>query len=85
MVRRFVLVACLTVCTLLSEPLLAAFEVKLILPGGGVAAAFTVLGCRAADHGDDPDADGRLTLDPSPALPFTLVATSPGGETSAPF
>ncbi len=31
------------------------------------------------------DADGRLTLDPSPALPFALVATSPGGETSAPF
>ena len=31
------------------------------------------------------DVDGRLRLDPPPALPFALVATSPAGETSAPF
>lgn len=31
------------------------------------------------------DADGRFTLDPAPAPPFTLIATSPEGALSAPI
>ncbi|MCC7061098.1 MAG: TonB-dependent receptor plug domain-containing protein, partial [Burkholderiaceae bacterium] len=65
-------------------PLLAAFEVRLVLPGGGVAAGFT-LSVVGQPLTAVTDAEGRLTLDPPPALPFVLVATSPSGETSAPF
>jgi outer membrane receptor protein involved in Fe transport len=69
---------------LLSGALLAAFEVRLIQPGGAAAAGYSV-SVVGQPVTVVTDADGRLTLDPSPALPFALVATSPGGETSAPF
>lgn len=69
---------------LASGPLLAAFEVRLILPGGGVAAGYTV-SVVGQPVTVVTDADGRLQLDPAPPLPFALVATSPAGETSAPF
>ena len=84
MFRRLFLLSFLAASTLLSEPLLAAFEARLTLPDGGIAAGYTV-----AVVGQPvtavTDADGRLALDPAPAVPFVLVATSPGGETSAPF
>ncbi|MBP9824927.1 MAG: TonB-dependent receptor [Thermoanaerobaculia bacterium] len=71
-------------CALLSGPLLAAFEVRLSLPGGGAAAGFSV-SVVGQPVTVITDIEGRLRLDPAPALPFTLVATSPSGETSAPF
>ncbi len=63
---------------------MAAFEVRLTLPGGGAAAGFTVsvVGQPVTAL---TDGEGRLSLDPSPTFPFVLVATSPSGETSAPF
>jgi hemoglobin/transferrin/lactoferrin receptor protein len=84
MFRRLFVLLFLAASTLLSEPLFAAFEARLSLPGGGVAAGYTV-----AVVGQPvtviTDADGSLTFDPAPAVPFVLVATSPSGETSAPF
>ncbi|MEO8196898.1 MAG: TonB-dependent receptor [Thermoanaerobaculia bacterium] len=68
----------------MSAPLAAAFEVRLFLPGRGAAAGFTV-SVVGQPLTAVTDAEGRLTLDPSPALPFVIVATSPSGETSAPF
>lgn len=63
---------------------MAAFEVRLTLPGGAAAAGFTVsiVGQPVTVL---TDAEGLLSLDPAPAVPFVLVATSPSGETSAPF
>jgi outer membrane receptor protein involved in Fe transport len=71
-------------CTLLAGPLLAAFEVRLTLPEGGAAAGFSV-SVVGQPITVITDSEGRLQLDPAPALPFTLVASSPSGETSAPF
>ena len=78
---------CVSVCLVgvfVAGPVLAAFEVRLTLPGGGAAAGFTVsvVGQPVTAL---TDGEGRLSLDPSPTLPFVLVATSPSGETSAPF
>ena len=84
MLRRLFFVACLAGGTLISDPVRAAFEVKLLLPGGAAAAGYSV-SVVGRPLTVVSDADGRLRLDPPPALPFALVATSPAGETSAPF
>ena len=62
----------------------AAFEVRLSLPGGAAAASYSV-SVVGRPVMVVTDAVGRMTLDPAPPLPFVLVATSPSGETSAPF
>ncbi len=84
MFRALRILAFFGACALLSGPLLAAFEARLTLPGGGAAAGYSVsvVGQPVTVL---TDGEGRLTLDPPPALPFVLVATSPSGETSAPF
>lgn len=77
------LVACLLLA-ISSGPLFAAFEVRLTLPDGKPAASYT-LSVVGQPLTAITDGEGRLVLDPPPAVPFVLVATSPSGETSAPF
>ena len=68
----------------LAAPVAAAFEARLLRPDGAAAAGYSVsvIGQPVTIVTDDL---GRLTIDPSPPVPFVLVATSPAGETSAPF
>ncbi len=67
-----------------AAPLPAHFEARLTLPDGAAAAGYSVaLVGRTVSV--VTDAGGRFTIDPAPPLPFVLVATSPGGETSAPI
>ncbi len=68
----------------LTSPALAAYEARLTTAAGGAAAGYsvTVVGrpltvlC---------DGEGRFRLDPAPAVPFAIVATSPSGEIAAPL
>ena len=80
------MVAMVAFATLLAvaAPVAAAFEARLLRPDGGAAAGYSVsvIGQPVTIVTDD---SGRLTIDPSPPVPFVLVATSPAGETSAPF
>lgn len=82
--RLSLVIACLFCLFVSAAPLLAAFEARLTRPGGAAAAGYTVA-LVGRPETVVTNADGRLTLDPAPPLPFVLVATSPGGETSAPF
>ncbi len=68
----------------LAAPVAAAFEARLLRPDGAAASGYavSVVGQPVTVVTDD---SGRLTIDPSPPVPFVLVATSPAGETSAPF
>lgn len=68
----------------LAVPVAAAFEVRLLRPDGAAAAGYSVslVGQPVTVVTDE---SGRLTIDPQPPVPFVLVATSPAGETSAPF
>jgi outer membrane receptor protein involved in Fe transport len=56
-----------------------AFEGRLKLPGGAPAAGYqvSVVGLSVSVTAG---ADGRFRIVPTPALPFRLVAVSPGGE-----
>jgi iron complex outermembrane receptor protein len=62
----------------------AAWEARLLTPAGEPAAGFTVavVGRPLAVPCDEA---GRFALDPPPAVPFVLVATSPAGEVAAPL
>ncbi len=61
-----------------------AFEGRLLLPDGTPAAGYqvSVVG-QTTSVAAGPD--GRFRISPDPALPFRLVALSPGGEVSPPF
>ena len=62
----------------------ATFEARLLLPDGSPAASYTVavVGHTQSAH---TGADGRFVLTPAPAPPFSLVASGPNGEVSAPI
>jgi outer membrane receptor protein involved in Fe transport len=62
----------------------AAFEGRLLLPDGSPAANYevNVVGRSIAVP---TDADGRFRIEPDPAVPFILIATSPGESLSAPI
>lgn len=64
---------------LLAATPLAAIPARLLLPDGRPAAGFevAVVGRSGAAR---TGADGRFRLEPTPPLPFTLVATSPEGQ-----
>jgi len=64
---------------LLAGAPLAALPARLVLPDGSPAAGFevAVVGRSGAVR---TGADGRFRLEPTPPLPFTLVATSPEGQ-----
>ena len=80
------MVAMVAFATLLAvaAPVAAAFEARLLRPDGAAAAGYSVsvIGQPVTIVTDE---SGRLTIDPPPPVPFVLVATSPAGETSAPF
>ena len=61
-----------------------AIEGQLFQPDGTPAAGYqvSVVGRGVAVTTDD---EGRFRISPDPALPYRLVATSPGGEVSAPM
>ncbi len=72
-------------CLFLSFPALAgAFDGLLLRPDGSPAAGYQV---SVVGHPVSVTADreGRFHISPDPNLPFRLVATSPGGEVSAPI
>ncbi len=62
----------------------ATFEARLLLPDGSPAASYTVavVGHTQSAH---TGPDGRFVLTPAPAPPFSLVASGPNGEVSAPI
>src|SRR6185436_8097735 len=66
----------------LAEPA-EAFEGRLLRSDGSPAAGYevTVAGRALAAR---TDGEGRFRIVPDPAVPFTLVATGPGEELSAP-
>ncbi len=78
------LLAAAALVLLVAAPAQAAIELILLLPDGEPAAGYSVaiVGRPLAVLADG---DGRFALDPAPALPFSLVATSPAGEVSAPL
>ena len=60
------------------------FEARLLLPDGRPAAGYTV--SVVGQPVTAPcDADGRFSLDPPPRPPFSIVASGPNGDVSAPF
>lgn len=67
-----------------AAPALAAYEARLLTADGAAAAGYsvTVVGRPLTAICDD---EGRFRLDPVPAPPFALVATSPAGEIAAPL
>lgn len=69
---------------LLSALPAAALEGRLLLPDGTPAANYevNVVGRATTVR---TDADGRFRIVPDPAVPFTLIATSPGENLSAPI
>jgi len=84
MFRRFRFLAVLLAGALVAGPVLARFDARLTLPDGTPAAGFTV-SLVGRPLTVVTDSEGRVALDPEPSLPFVLVATSPSGETFAPF
>jgi len=64
--------------------LAGAFDGLLLRPDGSPAAGYQV---SVVGHSISVTADGegRFRISPDPSLPFRLVATSPGGEVSAPI
>ena len=82
---RQILVAAVAVAFFQSFSAAAAvFAARLLRSDGEAAAGYSV---SLVGHSWTviTDAFGRLALDPVPLVPFVLVATSPAGETSAPF
>ncbi|HEX5761080.1 MAG TPA: TonB-dependent receptor [Thermoanaerobaculia bacterium] len=78
---------CRLVLALLLAPLpalAAPFAARLLLPDGTPAAGYTVT---VVGHPLSAvcDAEGRFVLSPAPPAPFSLVASSPEGEVSAPL
>lgn len=72
-------------CLCLFSPVMAgAFDGLLLLPDGTPAAGYqvSVVGQPISVTADQ---EGRFRISPDPILPFRLVATSPGGEVSAPI
>src|SRR5829696_4072752 len=72
-------------CLFLFLPALAgAFDGLLLRPDGSPAAGYQI---SVVSHPVSVTADeeGRFHISPDPNLPFRLVATSPGGEVSAPI
>ena len=72
-------------CLCMFSPLLAgAFDGLLLRPDGTPAAGYhvSVVGFPISVTADEA---GRFRISPDPAVPFRLVATSPGGEVSAPI
>ncbi len=69
---------------LLFPPAAAALDGRLLLSDGSPAANYevNVVGRSLSAR---TDADGRFRLLPDPAVPFTLIATSPGESLSAPI
>ena len=70
--------------SLVSVPALAAYQARLLTADGRAAAGYSVavVGRPLAVL---CDAAGRFRLDPAPAPPFAIVATSPAGEIAAPL
>lgn len=68
----------------LAPSLAGAFDGVLLRPDGTPAAGYqvSVVGLPISATAD---AEGRFRISPDPALPIRLVATSPGGEVSAPI
>jgi len=83
--RAWTIVASISACwALVPAPAFAVFEARLTLQNGDAASGFLV--SVVGESGDViTGSDGRFALNPPPRLPATLVATSPSGETSAPF
>lgn len=72
-------------CSFLFFPALAgAFDGLLLRPDGTPASGYqvSVVGLPISVTADE---EGRFRISPNPVLPFRLVATSPGGEVSAPI
>lgn len=69
---------------LFSPALVGAFDGLLLRPDGSPAAGYQV---SVVGHSISvtADSEGRFRISPDPSLPFRLVATSPGGEVSAPI
>lgn len=69
---------------LFSPAFAGAFDGLLLRPDGSPAAGYQV---SVVGHSISVTADGegRFRISPDPSLPFRLVATSPGGEVSAPI
>jgi outer membrane receptor protein involved in Fe transport len=80
MMRRIVLLFLL----LFSPALAGAFDGLLLRPDGSLAAGYqvSVVGRPISVTADE---EGRFRISPDPVPPFRLVATSPGGEVSAPI
>src|SRR5215210_7789745 len=74
----------LFVLLFLSPALAGAFDGLLLRPDGSPAAGYqvSVVGLPISVT---TDGEGRFRISPDPVLPFRLVATSPGGEVSAPI
>lgn len=72
------------VLSILVPTFAGAFDGLLLRPDGTPAAGHqvSVVGLSISVT---TDAEGRFRISPDPALPFLLVATSPGGEVSAPI
>src|SRR5215210_4530195 len=72
------------VLVLLVPALAGAFDGVLLRPDGTPAAGHQV---SVVGHSISvtTDQEGRFRISPDPALPFRLVAISPGGEVSAPI
>ncbi len=68
----------------LSTSAASAFEGRLLLPDGGVAANYEVsLVGRSSSALTRPD--GSFTIAPDPVVPFELIAVGPGGQVSPPI
>lgn len=59
------------------------FEGRLLLPDGAAAAGFEV-SVVGRSNATLSDAEGVFSIDPSPAVPFELIAIGPGGQVSPP-
>lgn len=72
-------------CVLAPSPAAAArLQARLLLPDGQPASGYTVsVVGQPVTVPCDPD--GRFVLDPAPRPPFSIIASGPNGEVSAPF
>ncbi len=68
---------------LLSVPAAFAFEGRLLLPDGTAAAGFEVSVVGRASSALT-DSGGAFSIEPSPTVPFELIAIGPGGQVSPP-
>jgi outer membrane receptor protein involved in Fe transport len=78
------LVAALLIAVAGAPAFASGFRARLLLADGAPAASYVVSvvgGTLSVPTGTD----GAFVLDPAPAVPFSLVASGPGGELSAPI